>query len=153
MTKEYNKEEIAEKIAKADEAEKKAKDNVDFAELMKDYNELNFEDNPNGFYLCSSDYEDLVMSGYDSEGLTKVLALKEGEVLRYDDKESIVIVKRLPLIENAYSSKEDATQFESMKGYLITEKYNKILSDMWDDIVVDDYVHTLKTVDVKKGFI
>ena len=130
-----------------------AKENADFAELLKKYNELNVEDRPNGFYLTSHDYEGLVMNGYNSEALTKVLEMKEGDVYRYDDKESIVIVKRLPLIEKAYTSKDDATQFEDMKGYLITEKYNAILTDMWDDIVIDEYVHTLKTVDVKKGFI
>ena len=153
VTKEYNEEEIAAKKAKADEAEKMAKENADFAELLKKYNELNVEDRPNGFYLTSHDYEGLVMNGYNSEALTKVLEMKEGDVYRYDDKESIVIVKRLPLIEKAYTSKDDATQFEDMKGYLITEKYNAILTDMWDDIVIDEYVHTLKTVDVKKGFI
>lgn len=153
VTKKYTEEEIAAKKAKADEVEQKAKGDADFAELVKTYNELKFEDRPNGFYLSSLDYEALVKRGYDSETLTRVLNLKEGEVFRYDDKESIVILKRLPLIDNAYASKEDAPQFEDMKGYLITQKYNKILSDMWEDIEIDDYVYTLKTVDVKKGFI
>ena len=153
VTKEYTEEEIATKKAKADEAEQKAKDGEDFAEISKTYNELKVEDRPNGYYLSSFDVEELAARGYDLETLNKVLALKDGEVFRYDDKDSITIVKRLPLIEKAYESKEDATQLEDMKGYLITQKYNKILTGMWDDIKIDEYVHTLKTVDVKKGFI
>ena len=79
--------------------------------------------------------------------------MKEGGVYRHEDEESVVIVKRLPLLDKAYASKTDADQFEAMDGYLITEKYNALLSSMWDDIVIDEYVHTLKTVNVKKGFI
>lgn len=151
--KEYTEEEIAAKKAMADEAQKKAEQGEDFAELVKKYTELDIKERPNGFYLSSNDYETLVKSGYDSSSLTAVLKLEEGSVYRHEDEESVVIVKRLPLIEKAYTSKEDADQFEQMKGYLITEKYNALLSSMWDDIVIDEYVHTLKTVDVKKGFI
>jgi hypothetical protein len=153
VTKEYTEEEIAAKKKKADEAESKAVAGEDFAQLMKTYNELTVEDRPNGYYLSSFDFEELTARGYDAETLKKVSELKDGGVFRYDDKDSIVIVKRLPLIDKAYSSKEDAAQFEDMKGYLITRKYNKILTDMWDDVKIDEYVYSLKTVDVKKGFI
>lgn len=150
---EYTEEEIAAKKAKADEAQKLAEQGEDFNDLVKKYTELDIEDRPNGFYISSKDYEMLVKSGYDSTSLTAVLDLKEGGVYRHEDEESVVIVKRLPLLDKAYASKTDADQFEAMNGYLITEKYNALLSSMWDDIVIDEYVHTLKTVNVKKGFI
>ena len=150
---EYTEEEIAAKKAKADEAQKLAEQGEDFNDLVKKYTELDIEDRPNGFYISSKDYEMLVKSGYDSASLTAVLDLKEGGVYRHEDEESVVIVKRLPLLDKAYASKTDADQFEAMDGYLITEKYNALLSSMWDDIVIDEYVHTLKTVNVKKGFI
>ncbi|MBP3321602.1 MAG: hypothetical protein J6M12_04545 [Clostridia bacterium] len=153
IIKEYNEQEIAEKKAKADEAQKKAENGEDFSALVKEYTELNIDDRPNGFYICNKDYEDLVMSGYDSKSLSAVLDLKEGGVYRHEDEESVVIVKRLALLEKAYSSKDDKDQFDTLDTHLITEKYNTLLSSMWDDIEIDEYVYTLKTVNVKKGFI
>lgn len=151
--KEYTEEEIAQKKAKAQEAFDKANAGEEFEKLVEKYNELTVEECPNGFYITNYEFETLVVGGYDSKALSEVLKMKEGDIYRYEDEESISIVKKVPLIEKAYSSKDDAEQLSDIQSHLITKKYNEILQQMWDDIVVEEYVSTLKTVDVKKGFI
>ncbi len=149
----FSEEEVTEKKEKVAQALIKARNGEDFMSLVSSYSELKVENRQNGFYLCSEDYETLVKGGYDPKLLSEVMKLNVNEVSEFTLDDAAVIVKRLPLIEGAYKSSSDAEQFSRMEGYLITEKYDAILRDMLDDIYVDDYVKTLKTIDVKKGFI
>ena len=125
---------------------------TDFEKLIELYGELKIEGYPNGFYVTGNDYEAVVGSGYDPDVFADVLKQETGTVKRYDlEKDAVIFVKSLPLLDKAYESEGDAGQFDSFEDYVITEKYRKILAEMWKDISVDDRVYTLKTVDVQKG--
>ena len=148
----YTEEEIAEKMLRAAKVEEGLEIGTDFEKLIELYGELKIEGYPNGFYVTGNDYEAVVGSGYDPDVFADVLKQETGTVKRYDlEKDAVIFVKSLPLLDKAYESESDAGQFDSFEDYVITEKYRKILAEMWKDISVDDRVYTLKTVDVQKG--
>ncbi len=151
--KEYTEEESGAKKKKAEEAFTKAQGGEEFFKLVSEFDDMKAKDAPNGFYFCPQDYESLVAKGYDGDILKEIMKLEENGVAKYPLDGGEVVVKRLPLLEKAYESAADKTKLEGLKNHLITEKYDTMLKDMWEDIKVDDYVYSLKTVDVKKGFI
>lgn len=155
VTKAYTDEQKAAKAALIEEVWQKASSGEDFAELAKKYDELTLkdEDAVAGYTFSVNDYDTIVGYGYSAESLSKALKLKDGEIDRYAEKNAVYIVKRVPLIAGAYKNAEEDSILSSIQDHAITDKYNTMLNDMMDDIEINDYVNSLKTVDVKIGII
>ena len=155
VTKDYTDEQKAAKKALIDEVWQKASAGEDFTGLAKKYDELTTKDEEaeEGYTFSAGDYDTIVGYGYSGETLSKVLKLKEGEIGQYAEKDATYIVKRVPLIAGAYQNAEEDSILSLIQDHAITDKYNTILNDMTDDIEINGYVKSLKTVDAKTGII
>ena len=145
--------ELAEKEQAATELLEKLKGGEDIFALSKEYGDQDLSDRQNGYYFARDERASLVASGYDRDLVDGIFTLNAGESASYRTEEAIVLIQSLPLADGAYKSEEDSDQFSSLNDYVISDKYEKMMKEMWDGIVVDDYVYTLKAEDVKKGFI
>ncbi len=152
--------------AKAEEAYAKAKAGSDFAGLVGEYNE-NTETAayPDGIYMCS---DQILYSGDDANRIfDTVSGMETGEVKMLELDNSIHILRRLPLTENAWkiSSNQDfflfydseSSDYISLGEYIVTPLFLKYIEDKRkeyaDSIEVDEAIRkNCKISKVKENY-
>lgn len=129
MTEDLTEEELAAKLAKADEALEKARAGEDFDELIKAYSEYDTSAYPNGFYLSVNE-----ISTYGSEIIAALPGMKAGDVARIDEESSIFIIKKLELPDWNALGESDLVQLADLEDYAKSEKFEAKMSALYSEV-------------------
>lgn len=133
--------------AKAEEAYEKAKEGVDFNDLIAVFNtpDMNFaQTHPDGFYISGNSYSAKYVYTLVSEGMS----MKTGEIKLVEDEYAFYVIAKFGLINGAYKN-DETNQFESFESYAVQYFYEEHLKALFDKVTVDsDYISKLGVMDV-----
>ena len=135
MSEPLTQEELAEKLAKAEEVFQKAQAGEDFDELIRAYSEYDTSAYPNGFYVSVSD-----LSIYGADIISELTDMKIDEVRRVDEESAIYIIKKLGLPEWKNLTDSELSQLVELENYAKSEAFDAKLSALFPEIKVNSEV-------------
>ena len=136
--------------ARAEEALTKAKAGSDFSELIAAYNEnTETASYPDGIYMCA---DQILYSGDDANSIyNAVTETEEGGIRLVELENSIHIIRRLPLTENAWKITanqdfflfydSDSAGYVSLGEYIVTPLFLKYIEDKRKEYADSIYVN------------
>lgn len=131
LTEDLTEEELAAKLAKADEALQKARAGEDFDELIKTYSEYDTSAYPNGFYLSVNE-----ISTYGSGIISALPGMQIGDVARVDEESAIYIIKKLELPDWSALGESELVQLGDLEEYAKSEAFDAKMSALFPDVKV-----------------
>jgi parvulin-like peptidyl-prolyl isomerase len=126
---EAEKEQKKKKIA---EFEGRLNSGESFDELIKEYNEFNTDNYPNGFYLSVNEIDI-----WGSDIFNAVKSSEINKVSKVEEAEAIFYVKRLELTKFASLSDTEIVQLENLPAYATTALYNEFFSELYPDVKIN----------------
>lgn len=96
---------------------------------------------PNGFYITADEY-----AVHTAAVTEAVFDMNEGEVRFVENESCYFIVKKYPLIDNAYSSTIDSEQFSYLVSYANSEKFTSDFAALSSNIVISTDITSKYTI-------
>ena len=136
-TEEMTEEELAAVRKKAEEvtAEAKAGTDDDFVALMAQSDFDILKNYPNGLFVSANEIDT-----YGVQMVTGLASMQPGDVISYEEDESVWIVRKLKLTDYASLSESDAYQLASLEQNAITADYADSFTNWNKDVTVNEEI-------------
>lgn len=132
MTEPLSDDEMAQKLAKAEEALARAQSGEDFDKLIEEYSEYDTSSYPNGFYVSVNN-----LSIYGAEILAALPGMQIDEVRRVEMESAIYIIKKLELPEWGKLTETELLQLTDLEEYAKSEAFDAKLSALFPEVKVN----------------